>query len=212
VDLHPEEPPGAPWRPVDDDALLELLGRWLPGDRPALVLVDGRSGSGKSTFAGRAARLLGGSLVSTDDIAWHHAVIAWADLLVEGVIEPWRRGEEVRFRPPAWEARGREGAVAARAGAPLVVEGVAAGRAALAAWADLVVWVQSDRTLARERGLARDVVVADRTPEEAAAIWDGWMTEEDPFLAADRPWERAPLWVLGTPPDARTWVSERRTD
>ena len=86
---------------------------------------------------------------------------------------------------------GREGSVTAAAGVPLVVEGVGAARASLARLADLVVWVQSDRTLARTRGLARDASYGTRTPAEAEAFWDDWMTEEEPYLAADRPWERA---------------------
>ena len=53
-----------------------------------------------------------------------------------------------------------------------------------------MVWVQSDRTEARARGLARDASYGTRTPEEAEAFWDDWMTEEEPFRA-DRPWERA---------------------
>ena len=81
-----------------------------------------------------------------------------------------------------------------------------AARAELVGLADLVVWVQSDRTLARERALVRDASYGTRTPEEAEAFWDHWMTEEDPFLAADRPWERAHLVVLGTPPAEGTWV------
>ena len=36
------------------------------------------------------------------------------------------------------------------------------------------------------------------------------MTEEEPFYAADRPWVRADLVVLGTPPDAGTWVGQGR--
>jgi predicted kinase len=35
----------------------------------ALVLVDGRSGAGKSTFARRLAQVLDASVVHTDDIA-----------------------------------------------------------------------------------------------------------------------------------------------
>ena len=102
---------------------------------------------------------------------------------------------------PRWVTHGREGSVTAGAGVPLLVEGVGAARASLARLADLVVWVQSDRTLARTRGLARDASYGTRTPAEAEAFWDEWMTEEEPYLAADRPWERAHLVVLGTPPD-----------
>ena len=105
------------------------------------------------------------------------------------------------YRPPGWATHDRPGAVEAAGGRPLVVEGVRRGRAELAGLADLVVWVQSDRTLARIRGLARDASYGTRTPAEAEAFWDDWMTEEEPFLAADRPWERADLVVLGTPPD-----------
>jgi hypothetical protein len=36
---------------------------------------------------------------------------------------------------------------------------------------------------------------------DAGAIenWHAWMSEELPFLAADRPWERASIIVCGTP-------------
>jgi hypothetical protein len=76
----------------------------------------------------------------------------------------------------------------------LVLEGVGAGRGSLAARADVVVWVQSDHDEARERGLRRDVELG-RSPEEAEAFWDEWMTAEEPFLAGDRPWGRADLVV-----------------
>ena len=59
----------------------------------------------------------------------------------------------------------------------LVLEGVGAGRASLATHADAVVWVQSDRDEARERGLRRDVELG-RTPEEAERFWDEWMSAE----------------------------------
>ena len=206
VDLHAEEPDGAPWRAVDDGALRAVLQGWLPADRPGLVLVDGRSGGGKSTFAAHAAALLGASVVTTDDVAWNHSMFDWSEALLSGVLRPWRRGEAVHFRPPGWDSHDREGSLTVGSGVTLVVEGVGSGRAALAPLADLVVWVQSDRSLARTRGIARDASYGTRTPDEAESFWDEWMREEEPFLAADRPWERAHLWVLGTPPDERTWV------
>ena len=86
------------------------------------------------------------------------------------------------YRPPGWAAHDRPGAVEAAGGRPLVIEGCGVGRAELAGLADLVVWVQSDRTLARVRGLGRDASYGTRTPEEAEAFWDDWMTEEEPFL------------------------------
>ncbi|WP_020143534.1 uridine kinase [Terracoccus sp. 273MFTsu3.1] len=200
--LHPEETEAGPWRPVDDADLARLLTGLLSGGR-GVLLVDGRSGSGKTTFAERAATLLGGAVVHTDDLAWHHDAIAWDDLAVEHVIGPWRRGEAVDHRPPGWVAQGREGSVTVPEGVRvLVLEGVGAGRASLATHADVVVWVQADRDEARERGLRRDVELG-RTRAEAERFWDEWMTAEEPFLADDRPWQRADLVVSG---DAGAWV------
>ena len=192
--LHPEETEAGPWLLVDDAELGAQLRRLLPEGR-GVLLVDGRSGSGKSTFAERAATLLGAVIVHSDDLAWHHDAIAWDDLAIEHVIEPWRRGEDVDYRPPGWVAQGRDGSVTVTAGVRvLVLEGVGAGRASLAAHADAVAWVQADRDEARERGLRRDVELG-RTPEEAERFWDEWMSAEEPFLAGDRPWERADLVV-----------------
>ena len=89
----------------------------------------------------------------------------------------------------------------------LVLEGVGAGRASLAAQADAVVWVQSDRDEARERGLRRDVELG-RTGEEAERFWDEWMSAEEPFLARDRPWDRADLVVNSS---AAEWAAGRTT-
>ncbi len=80
------------WLTVDDAALAELLGAAAGPTRPALVLVDGGSGTGKTTAATRIAQVLDAPLVHTDDIAWHLDPIAWDDVLIEHVITPWRAG------------------------------------------------------------------------------------------------------------------------
>lgn len=197
--LHPEEPEARSWELVDNVDLAIRVRALLPAGKPALILVDGRSGGGKSTFAERLARLLDAAVVHSDDIAWHLDPIHWDDVLVDGVIMPWRRREAVSFRPPGWVVQGRAGAVEVPARPVLIVEGVGAGRSVLAAQAELVIWVQSDFDEARRRGLQRDTELG-RTAKEAEAVWDEWMRAEEPFLAADRPWTRASLVVNGTRP------------
>lgn len=205
--LHPEETEAGPWRRIDDDELAALLARLLPDGR-GLLLVDGRSGTGKSTVAARIAALLDGAVVHSDDLAWHHDAFAWDDLATTHVIEPWRRGERIDYTPPGWVAQGRDGSVTVPGGVRvLLLEGVGAGRASLAEHADAVVWVQSDRDEARERGLRRDVELG-RTPAEAERFWDEWMAAEEPFLAQDRPWERADLVVCALESE---WAPGRTT-
>ena len=190
MDLPDEEPPFAPWRLRRiDDVLSEVVPR-----RPALLAVDGRGGSGKSTVAGRIVdRVPGATVVHTDDIAWYHHMFDWSALITDGLLAPVRRGEAVAFRPPEWDARPRPGAVTVPAGCPLVVvEGVGIGRRDLASWFDAMLWVQTDRTLAWSRLLARDGAAHEPFMRE-------WEAAERPFLAADRPWERADVVVAGAP-------------
>lgn len=199
-----EEPEAGPWRQVELTELVDLLLRAAaPVGRPAVVAVDGRSASGKTTLARRlCSEVQRSALVSTDDVAWHHSFFGWDDLLATGVLEPARRGEAVRYRPPAWGERGRDGAIGVPSGLDLlVVEGVGCGRRRLAPLLDAVVWVQSDVAEAERRGLARDIASgANGTAEQTTAFWEEWGVEEQAVLAEERPWERACVVVAGTPP------------
>jgi hypothetical protein len=160
-----------------------------------LIGVDGRSGSGKSTFAAQLARTRERvAVVHTDDIAWHHSFFDWHELLVDGVLSPLRRdGPPVRYRPPAWEARDRAGCVEIPADAEVVlVEGVGACRRELEPWFDATVWVQSDPHLAYRRVVARG--------DDPIEFVDEWTAQEIPFLADDRPWARATVIASGDTP------------
>ena len=190
--LFPGEPAFGPWRV---EAIASVLARTRPGPGTRIVAVDGRSAGGKTTCAARlAATVPGAVVVHTDDVAWYQAFFDWAGLLRDGVLDPVRAGRPVAYRPPAWEQRGRSGAIEVPAGSPLlVVEGVGVSRLELSDRFDLRLWVQSDRVEAHRRGIERDGGPAHQ------AFWDEWDAEEVPFLAADRPWERADLIVAGTP-------------
>ncbi len=194
------EPSAAPWRARDLSEVAATLLADPPVGRPLVVAVDGRSAGGKSSLADRlVGQVAGAMVVHTDDVAWYESFFDWDTLLVEHVLAPVHRGEPVAWRPPAWQDRGRAGAIEVPAGASLlVVEGVGAGRRSLATWTDRTVWVQADVAEARRRGLTRDL--AQRPdPREAERFWDEWDAQEVAFLADDRPWERADLVVCGTP-------------
>lgn len=194
----PGEPAAGPWRTVPVEALVRLISDDCRGreGRPWIVAVDGRSGSGKTTVAAIIHRAVPSSaIVHTDDVAWHHSFFGWTGLMIAGILEPLRRGNAVRYRPPGWIARGRPGAIEVLAGQDLViVEGVGASRLELAPWIDRSVWVQSDIDEAERRGIERD-----GGTDKARSFWQEWAAAEIPFLQRDRPWERAALVVNGTP-------------
>lgn len=194
-----EEPPAGPCQVTDTAEVLQWLlrGAATPPGRVPVLAVDGRSGGGKTTTAARLAAAAGAAtVVHTDDVAWHHSFFDWADLLRNGVLEPVHDGRlPVAYRPPAWNERNRKGCIAVPSSTRLLlVEGVGAARRELADLVDAVVWVQSDRSEARRRGLLRDGGDA-----AAEAFWDEWEAAEVPFLAEHRPWERAAVVVAGTP-------------
>ena len=202
LQLAPEEPEAGPWRVELLSAAIEATicpgpARAVSG-RPFVLAVDGRSNAGKTTLAARICQAVPGSaVVHTDDIAWKHSRFGWADLLVEGVLEPVHRGRAVSYRPPRWAEHGREGSIEVPADCPLlVIEGDGAGRKEAAHLLDVVIWVQSDEREAERRVLARI-----GKPNEAPTLRHHreWMAEERPFNLAQRIWERAGVIVCGTP-------------
>jgi len=205
--LGPGEPPAGPWRSLLPSEVVSALLEGREGSSPRVIAVDGRSGSGKSTLAGHlAAAAPGSAIVHVDDVAWNAPMFGWADLLADGVLAPIRRGEAVTYRPPSWDTHQRPGAIEVPAGAdPVIVEGVGATRRELTHLLDATVWVQSDFTEAERRGIARDIASAvNGNPEQTIHFWHQWMAAETPFLATDRPWNRASLIVAGTRPSPPT--------
>ena len=135
------------------------------------------------------------TVVHTDDVAWWHTRFDWAELLLDEIIEPFQAGRHVMFQPPAWKQRGREGAINVHPeSSVLIVEGVGCSRIEVAPWLDASVWVQADEKVLAKRNAAR--ITSGETTSAGVA---GWMSEEWPFLTADRPWERATKIVAGTP-------------
>jgi energy-coupling factor transporter ATP-binding protein EcfA2 len=196
------EPEGGPWRAKPLTTVVEALvrlGTDRTKSRQGLVLaVDGRSSSGKTTLAERMHGALPNStVVHTDDLAWSHSRFGWSDLLIDGVLEPFSCGELVRFRPPSWAEHGRPGSIEVAATcAVLIIEGVGAGRVEAGQLLDSLVWVQADRHEAEQRSLAR---IGQPGGARTVGNYRDWMAEEEPFLAHQRPWERADLLVAGTP-------------
>lgn len=183
---------------------------------PLLLAIDGRAGGGKTTLAATINQAVSGSaVVHTDDIPtsdnWNgtdaytpappatgplpRSYFDWTERLLKNVLEPVRAGRAVRYRPPAWDDWAREGAIEVPSGCPMViVEGVGTARLELMHLIDVVVWVQSDVEQTETRAMVRDGGGA-----EAVAGWAAWKAEELPFLAAQKPWERADFVVSGTP-------------
>ena len=86
IQLQPEEPAVTQWRVSGTDDfvahLLSLIG--APEGRPAIIAVDGRGGSGKTTLtAALTAAVPGAQAFHLDDLIWNEPLYDWDQLLVD---------------------------------------------------------------------------------------------------------------------------------
>ena len=140
---------------------------------PRITLIDGRSGSGKTTFATALASRTRAQLVSLDDVypGWDgleageaHVLEHVLRALAVGRVPRWQAHNWVDDRPGAWHdldpAR------------DLIIEGCGAISPAARALAHHAVWVElADDTERRRRAIARD-------GELFARNWDRWARQE----------------------------------
>jgi uridine kinase len=174
-----------------DDALTVLtavLAR--PG---AVVLIDGRSGAGKTTFAARLAAAAGRDVVrlALDDVypGWD-GLRAGADAVIADVLAPLRAGRPGAWTAWDWAAESPGDAHTVPAGSRLIVEGAGILTPVSAALADATVWIDAPDEVRRRRALARD-------GQTYAPHWERWARQEDDHLRRHRPQSLATLRVAG---------------
>ena len=204
IELQPEEPAVLQWQvsATDDlvEHLLSLVG--TPQGRPAIIAVDGRGGSGKTTLTtALAAAVPGAQAFHLDDLIWNEPLYDWDQLYVDTLTQ-LRRAGSLDLVPDKWREHGREGSIRIPAGSPLVlVEGTGAGLAAVRSLIDAHVWVQTGDDVAERRGIKRDIAEGvNGDAEESVRFWHWWMAGERLFFAKDRPWRRADVIVSGDAP------------
>jgi len=157
-----------------------------------LVAVDGVGGSGKSHFAARlAAAHPGVTVVHTDDFASWEAGLDWRRLRLQ-VIDPLLADRPARYQRYDWDRERLAEWHDVGPGGVVVVEGVSSLRVGLADTYDLAVWIQTPRETCLERGLERD-------GQAALGRWQRWMADEDLYVGAEHPEERAAVVVDGAP-------------
>lgn len=201
--------PAVAWTPVSPspamdavDAALGLVDGAFPRcGRTVVVAVDGRSGTGKTTYAALLAEGLDAPVIHLDDIypGWD-GLEAAVTSVARDVLEPLAAGGPAAYTRWDW-MRDRPGRVVPVPTTPvLIVEGVGAGAAPAGRWASVLLWLTADDVVRKERAIRRD-------GEVFARQWDRWAAQEVQLLARDDTQRRATL-VL----DTTSWVEEGSAD
>jgi adenylate kinase family enzyme len=176
------------------EAAAERVAAWAAGREPRaggrrVLVVEGRSGAGKTTLARAVAERLAAPLIHMDDL-----YAGW-DGLDQGVTELWERvlvpladGRAAVWRRWNWAAGEYTEDHAVPDADWLVVEGVGAGARLLRPYTAGVVWVDSPTEIRKRRALGRDGTAY-------APHWARWARHEDAFYAAEEVRENADLII-----------------
>jgi uridine kinase len=168
-----------------------------------LVAIDGRGGSGKSTFA----RLLAAGwpeavVIEMDDFylpsaqrvqpAEVHGANYDRRRLIAEVLDPLRAGRAGRYERYDWDQDELAEWHDVPAGAVVVLDGVYSTSELLRGYCDYAIWVDSPYDVRLRRGVERD-------GEAGRARWvEEWMPAEERYVEAEGPDARAALVLDGS--------------
>lgn len=154
-----------------------------------VVLIDGRSGAGKSTIAARVATALDAEMLALDSLypGWD-GLAAGVELVRTGVLSPLAQGRPGTWRGWDWQENRPSSAHAVPPGRALVVEGSGVLTPDTRALSQVHVWVESPERSRRERALARD-------GESYRPHWTRWALQEDTHLREHDPRQLASIIV-----------------
>ncbi|GAA0997682.1 nucleoside/nucleotide kinase family protein [Subtercola frigoramans] len=182
------------------DAVLNLLDEAqaspatasTPRPEGPVILIDGRSGSGKTDFSNALAEALTErwhspvTLVHLDDIYPGWSGLESASRHVhDSLLSPCANSTSDHPAAPGWRrhdwATGHAAEwVTVDPSLPLLVEGTGSLSRQNAALATLTVWVELDDATRRDRALARD-------GETYEPYWEMWAEQENDFIAREGP-------------------------
>ena len=170
--------------------VLELIDR---GNQTPIVLIDGKAGSGKSTFAESLQQQLfrdGESaprVIHMDNIfeGWDGLALG-SDYMVRFILQPLARRETASWQDWSWVKNQRSSWREFSGGTPLIVEGCGSLTERSKEHADISIWLEASEETRRERWIQR---------ERHLEKFDFWAAQELDFYAREKSQSLADLVI-----------------
>lgn len=177
-----------------------LAARKPKNGRFFTIAIDGRGGSGKSTFAELLKAELSGFVVLNGDDYFEPGddPIVWGDFnderFAHDVIEPLKTQNSFTYQPYDWHADPHITEKNIQVTEGFCLERCYAFKFNLD-W-DIKIWVETPKEICLERGIAREHMPKDRV----LAAWNIWQQQEDGYIRDFKPQEKADIVIDGTKP------------
>lgn len=160
--------------------------------RPTLIAIDGRSGSGKSTFASSLAQHLEAS-TSVAVLRLEELYHGWDGLhrardLYNELLPQLSNSSVVSYPTWDWEQNTLGALKEFSPASIIIIEGVGALNAQAREFIDFGIWLDAPEDFRRERALTRD-------GQTYRPYWQMWAQQEVSYLAAHTPQLRADLVI-----------------
>ena len=170
--------------------ILELIDR---GNQTPIVLIDGRAGSGKSSFAEKLQQKLfqnGESaprVIHMDNIfeGWDGLALG-SDYMERYILQPLARQETASWQDWSWVKNQRSSWREFSGGTPLIVEGCGSLTERSKEHADISIWLEASEETRRERWIQR---------ERHLEKFDFWAAQELDFYAREKSQSLADLVI-----------------
>lgn len=146
-----------------------------------VVIIDGRSGAGKTTIAKAVSAALDADVLALDSVypGWD-GLSAGVELVRGGVLVPLAQGRPGAWREWDWQHHRPAREHAVPPGRALVVEGAGILTPETRALSEVQVWVDSPGASRKARALARD-------GDSYRPHWDRWARQEDAHVLRHDP-------------------------
>ena len=170
--------------------VLELVDR---GNQTPIILIDGRAGSGKSTFAESLQQQLfrdGESaprIIHMDNIfeGWNGLALG-SVYMVRFILQPLARRETASWQDWSWVKNQRSSWREFSGGTPLIIEGCGSLTERSKEHADISIWLEASEETRRERWIQR---------ERHLEKFDFWAAQELDFYAREKSHSLADLVI-----------------
>ena len=142
------------------NSLTALLHNRSASAPPALIIIDGPAGAGKTTLAQEIVTTFGyGEIIHCDDLynGWEDALTPTLErTIIEGIINPIQSSEPVQYMKYDWIAGRYSERITVPATPLIILEGVGCALPSVASAAQLSIWMDIPVELGLERVLKRD--------------------------------------------------------